>query len=135
TSGARRLRRPRAGLSFCPVRACLTSRFPHWTWVSRWLSTRTVFGWNIRGRDSDRPSFDDATGNVSGAWVTGRAIGREPGLLPYIWVDSIDATLALVASHSGEVEGRPFSPGGNFWIATFRDPARNAIGLYQEGPR
>src|SRR2546421_630896 len=27
-----------------------------------------VFGWNIRGRDSTRPSFDDATGYVSGAW-------------------------------------------------------------------
>ena len=33
-----------------------------------------VFGWNIRKRDSDRPSFDDATGYVSGAWVTGRTI-------------------------------------------------------------
>jgi predicted enzyme related to lactoylglutathione lyase len=94
-----------------------------------------VFGWNIRGRDSDRPSFDDATGNVSGAWVTGRVICREPGLLPYIWVDVIDATLAQVAAHGGEVdEAGPHSPGGNFWIATFRDPAGNAIGLYQEGP-
>jgi uncharacterized glyoxalase superfamily protein PhnB len=43
-----------------------------------------VFGWNIRHRDSAHPSFDDATGDVSGAWVTGRDISREPGLLPYI---------------------------------------------------
>jgi predicted enzyme related to lactoylglutathione lyase len=27
-----------------------------------------VFGWNVRHRDTPRPSFDDATGNVSGAW-------------------------------------------------------------------
>ena len=53
-----------------------------------------VFGWNIRRRDSDRPSFDDATRDVSGAWVTGRKIAAEPGLLPYVWVgDSIEATL------------------------------------------
>ena len=89
-----------------------------------------VFGWNIRGRDGSHPSFDDATGYVSGAWVT------QPGLLPYIWVDGIDATLTLAAAHGGEVVEGPHldSPGGE-WIATFRDPAGNVIGLYQEGPR
>jgi uncharacterized glyoxalase superfamily protein PhnB len=95
-----------------------------------------VFGWNIRHRDSNRPSFDDATGYVSGAWVIGRAISREPGLLPYIWVDSIDVILSKVAAHGGEVikASHLDSPGGE-WIATFRDPAGNMIGLYQEGGR
>ncbi len=95
-----------------------------------------VFGWNIRHRDSDHPSFDDATGDVSGAWATGREISRAPGLLPYIWVDSIDATLAQVAAQGGVVVETPHldSPGG-CWIATFRDPAGNAMGLYQEGDR
>jgi predicted enzyme related to lactoylglutathione lyase len=94
-----------------------------------------VFGWNIRNRESDHPSFDDASG-VSGAWVTGRAIAREPGLLPYIWVDDIDATLALVAAHGGEVvEARHHDASDSTsWIATFRDPAGNLIGLYQEEP-
>jgi predicted enzyme related to lactoylglutathione lyase len=92
-----------------------------------------VFGWNIRRRESDHPSFDDATGNVSGAWVTGRAPSREPGLLPYIWVDNIDATLALVAAHGGDIveERRHDSPESTSWIATFRDPAGNLIGLHQ----
>jgi predicted enzyme related to lactoylglutathione lyase len=96
-----------------------------------------VFGWNIRYRDSDRPRFDDATGHVSGAWVTGRAISREPGLLPYIWVDRIDATLTQVAAHGGQAVEAPHvdSPGSTSWIATFRDPSGNLIGLYQEGPR
>jgi uncharacterized glyoxalase superfamily protein PhnB/predicted enzyme related to lactoylglutathione lyase len=97
-----------------------------------------VFGWNIRHRDSGRPSFDDATGYVSGAWVTGRNACREPGLLPYIWVDGIDDTLARVAAHGGEVVEAPHldSPTpGAAWIATFRDPAGNLIGLYQEGRR
>lgn len=95
-----------------------------------------VFGWNIRHRESNHPSFDDATENVSGAWVTGRLASREPGLLPYIWVDSIDETLAQIAAHGGQIvePPHPDSPGGE-WIATFRDPAGNLMGLYQEGPR
>ena len=94
-----------------------------------------VFGWNIRHRDTARPSFDDATGYVSGAWVIDRNISREPGLLPYIWVDAIDAILAQVGAHGGEIveASHPDSPGGSCFIATFRDPAGNLIGLYQEG--
>ena len=93
-----------------------------------------VFGWHIRHRDTGHPSFDDATGNVSGAWVTGRPIAREPGLLPYIWVDDIDATLAQAAAHGGEVvePRRHDGPDSTSWIAMFRDPAGNLIGLYQE---
>lgn len=94
-----------------------------------------VFGWNIRGRESGRPSFDDATGHISGAWVTGRKISSEPGVLPSIWVDSIDAVLSRVIAHGGEVvEGpHPDHAGSSSRIARFRDPARNVIGLYQEG--
>jgi predicted enzyme related to lactoylglutathione lyase len=91
-----------------------------------------VFGWNILHRETVRPSFDDATGNVSGAWVTGRESSREPGLLPCIWVDSLDATLAQVATYGGAVveASHPDSPGSTSWIATFRDPAGNLMGLY-----
>ena len=93
-----------------------------------------VFGWSIRHRETARPSFDDATGNVSGTWVTGRASAREPGLLAYIWVDKIDGTLARVKANGGEVVMalQPDSPESASLIATFRDPAGNLIGLYQE---
>ena len=37
-------------------------------------------GWNIRRRDSSHPSFEDATGNLSGGWFTDLKIAREPGL-------------------------------------------------------
>ncbi len=96
-----------------------------------------VFGWNIRHRDTARPSFDDATGNVSGAWVTNLSIARELGLLPYVWVDAIDATLTQVVAHGGIVieAAHQDSPGSTSWIARFRDPAGNVMGLYQEGPR
>ncbi len=93
-----------------------------------------VFGWNIRKREGDRPSFDDATGHVSGAFVTGRAVARDPGLLCYIWVNGLESVLARAVSEGGEVvtTPRPDHPGGTSWIATFRDPAGNLIGLYEE---
>jgi predicted enzyme related to lactoylglutathione lyase len=93
-----------------------------------------VFGWNIRHRETGRPSFDDASGDISGAWVTGRDAAHEGGLLPYIRVESIEASLAMVVAQGGEAVKTPFPDhvGGTSWIATFRDPAGNLLGLYQE---
>jgi len=93
-----------------------------------------VFGWNIRHRDTDRPSFDDAAGNISGAWVTGRPASAAPGLLPYIWVDSINATLQRAEQHGASVvePAHPDHPGSTCLIATFHDPAGNLLGLYEE---
>ena len=93
-----------------------------------------VLGWNVEWRSSDDPRFGDGTGHLIGRWVTGRAISREPGLLPYIYVDRIDDAVERVATHGGEVIKAPY-PEGNLWVATVRDPADNVIGLWQEGPR
>lgn len=93
-----------------------------------------TFGWNVRYRDSGRPSFDDATGNVSGAWVTGRKIASEPGLLPYIWVDNIDTTAARAEANGATIlrAASPDHEGSSCRIAIFRDVAGNVVGLYQE---
>ena len=44
----------------------------------------------MRGGSADHLSFSDATGDIIGAWVTGLAPGREPGVLPYIYVHATD---------------------------------------------
>jgi uncharacterized protein len=93
-----------------------------------------ILGWNLHGHDTDDPKFNDQTGHLIGRWVTGRPISREPGLLPYIYVDHIDEVVARVAAHGGAVVKPPY-PEGNLWVATVRDPAGNVIGLWQEGPR
>ena len=92
-----------------------------------------VFGWNIRRRDSAQPSFDDPSG-VSGAFVTYLKAAPEPGLLPSIWVDDINAMVAKVKAHGGEIVEypRPDSPGSTCLISTFRDPAGNSLRLYEE---
>jgi uncharacterized protein len=92
-----------------------------------------VFGWELRG-DADHPSFDDGTGDVIGAWVTDIPPAGDAGVLPYVYVDSVDATLERVAAHGGDVAKVPY-PEGDLWVATFRDPAGNVIGVWQHGPR
>jgi uncharacterized protein len=93
-----------------------------------------VFGWHIRGRDTAHVGFSDATGDIIGAWITDRAISREPGILPYIYVNGIDATLAKVTTNGGEIVREPY-PEGDLWVATFRDPAGNVLGVWQAEPR
>lgn len=91
----------------------------------------SVFGWEIRRRGDGATAFDDATGEVSGAWVTGRSPSRESGLLVYVMVDDIAAALEKVVANGGEVV-QAVHPGAPEVIARFRDPAGNLIGLYQE---
>src|ERR1700736_1073820 len=61
-----------------------------------------VFGWNIRQRGDGSTAFDDAAGEVSGTWVLGRPPAAKPGLLFYIMVDSVAATIDAVVAHGGE---------------------------------
>jgi len=93
-----------------------------------------VVGWNVQRHDTDDPRFTDATGHLIGRWIAGRAISRDPGLLPYIYVDHIDDAVERVAEYGSEVVKAPY-PEGNLWVATVRDPAGNVIGLWQQGPR
>src|SRR5207253_1745528 len=60
-----------------------------------------VFGWQIRRRGDGATAFDDTTGQVSGSWVVGRPAAAQPGLLIYIMVDSVAATIETVVAHGG----------------------------------
>ena len=90
-----------------------------------------VFGWGIRQRGDGQTAFDDPTGEVSGAWVLGRPVSPEPGLLVYIMVDSAAAAVEAVIAHGGEIV-QPIGVDAPEVTARFRDPAGNVIGLYQE---
>src|SRR5947208_13509489 len=64
---------------------------------------RAVFGWNVRRRGDGQTAFDDGAGEVSGTWVTGRPPSREPGLLLYVMVDSVAATIDAILAHGGRL--------------------------------
>ena len=92
---------------------------------------QAVFGWSIRRRGDGTTAFDDGVGQVSGTWVTGRPPSREPGLLIYVMVDSVAATIEAVVAHGGELM-QPIGADAPEITARFRDPAGNVIGLYQQ---
>lgn len=95
-----------------------------------------VFGWTIRVRGDGTRAFDDTTGAVSGTWVLGRTPAREPGLLAYVMVDSVDATLAKVLAAGGQTATPRTALGATGdAFATFRDPGGSVLGLYQEPQR
>jgi uncharacterized protein len=90
-----------------------------------------VFGWKTRRRGDGHIAFDDAVGEVSGTWVTGRPPSSQPGLLFYIMVDSVAETVESVIAHGGEIV-QPIGADAPEVTARFRDPGGNVIGLYQQ---
>ncbi|HET9371066.1 MAG TPA: VOC family protein [Vicinamibacterales bacterium] len=89
-----------------------------------------VFGWNMRVRRDGHLAFDDTVGEVSGSFVVGRPPAL-PGLLVYIMVDSVEATLERVLALDGTVV-QPIGADAPEITARFLDPGGNVIGLYQE---
>src|ERR1700730_14325827 len=92
---------------------------------------KRVFGWNIRQSGDGHTAFDDTPGEVSGSWVLGRPPASAPGLLVYVMVDSVAATLEVIVADGGEIV-QPIGADAPEITARFRDPAGNVIGLYQQ---
>jgi len=92
---------------------------------------RRVFGWNVRQRGDGHSAFDDTTGQVSGTWVLGRPPASQPGLLIYVMVDSVAASLEAIVANGGEIV-QPIGADAPEITARFRDPAGNVLGLYQQ---
>lgn len=90
-----------------------------------------AFGWAIRRRGDGATAFDDTVGGVSGIWVTGRPPAAAPGLSVYIMVARLEAAIAAVEAAGGRIVARS-GPDEPEVYATFRDPAGNVLGLYQQ---
>jgi predicted enzyme related to lactoylglutathione lyase len=90
-----------------------------------------IFGWNVRQRGDGATAFDDAVGQVSGAWVEGPPPASQPGFMIYIWVNSVAETVETVIANGGEIV-QPIGADAPEITARFRDPGGNILGLYQE---
>jgi len=54
----------------------------------------------VRGKRGDGSvSFDDTVGQVRGTWVLGRPPASTPGLLLYVMVESVAATVEAIVAH------------------------------------
>jgi predicted enzyme related to lactoylglutathione lyase len=91
-----------------------------------------VFGWNIRKRGDGSIAFDDTVNEVSGTWIKGRPPQGNSGLMVYIMVDSVSATIDAIVANGGEVV-QPMGADAPEITARFRDPAGNVIGVFQQG--
>lgn len=90
-----------------------------------------VFGWSIRA-DAKSPAFEDGTGHVIGHFVSDQHAVGEDGMRPYVYVSSVEETLAAAVAHGAEIV-RATYPEGDLLVATFRDPAGNVVGVWQQG--
>ena len=83
-----------------------------------------VFGWQV-----DPPDAGFEAPGLIGQWVTDRPPAREAGLVPWIHVDDIDASLEVVRESGGRVLEPPTPDGPVRWLATVADPAGNVVGV------
>lgn len=90
-----------------------------------------VFGWQTRTRGDGSVAFDDAVGEVSGTWKLDRKPMTEVGLLIYVMVDSVAATIDAVVANGGTIV-QPIGGDAPEITARFTDPAGNILGLYQQ---
>jgi predicted enzyme related to lactoylglutathione lyase len=93
---------------------------------------KRVFGWNIRKRGDGSVAFDDTVNEVSGTWMLGRPPSTTPGLLLYIMVDSMPATVDAIVANGGEIV-QPIGGDAPEITARFRDPGGNVVGVFQQG--
>lgn len=94
---------------------------------------KNVFGWKIRQRGDGATAFDDGVGEVSGTWTFGRPPSTQPGLLVYIMVDSVAATIDQIVTNGCQIV-QPIGADAPEITARFRDPAGNILGIYQNPP-
>lgn len=95
---------------------------------------KRVFGWNIRQRGDGYSAFDDGVNEVSGTWVPGRPPSTTPGLLVYIMVADVAATVDLIVANGGEIVQQVGGDAPEI-TARFRDPGGNVIDIFQQGAR
>lgn len=94
-----------------------------------------VFHWQIEESNltSQKYSmFDCGANGMSGAFDSSKAVS-EGGILIYISVDDIDATLGIILRSGGKIVDKKADIGGGYgFSATFRDPNGNLVGLWEK---
>jgi predicted enzyme related to lactoylglutathione lyase len=90
-----------------------------------------VFGWQTRQRGDGSTAFDDTVNEVSGTWVLGRPVASVHGLMVYIMVASAAKAVEAIRSAGGQIV-HDVDLRAREVVATFRDPAGNLIGIYQQ---
>jgi len=92
-----------------------------------------ALGWSIRTRGDGSTAFDDSLGHVSGELTPDRRPAGDGGVLVFVSVDDVDASLEQIRAAGGEVVVPRTAEGERLVYATFRDPAGNVLGIFHGG--
>ena len=90
-----------------------------------------AFGWQVKPRGDGTLAFNDTVGQVSGTWRTDRTPQTDLGMLFYIMVLDIDASLKAVVENGGKILQHANRHAPEI-IARITDPSGNMLGLYQQ---
>jgi hypothetical protein len=90
-----------------------------------------LFGWNVEHDETYDYTMFDATGGPGGGFTTIGAEGGVDGIVPYMDTDDIDATMAKAVSLGAAVVRAKTELPGAGYLALFKDPSGNVIGLWQ----
>lgn len=98
---------------------------------------RELFGWNIEKWAGDMEYWMVQTGDRAAPGIDG-GIGRRNELMQHttvtIDVPDINAVLAQVTAHGGVALTEKMPVGDMGFVAYFRDPEGNTVGLWQNAP-
>src|SRR4051812_15040552 len=70
-----------------------------------------VFGFHLQAGTPDRVGFEDASSDLIGAFTRQRAVVPEPGIVPWIYVTNVAATLQRIREHGRELVMEPMPEG------------------------
>jgi uncharacterized protein len=91
-----------------------------------------ALGWTVRTRGDGSTAFDDTAAQVSGEWVLDRRPAGDTGVLVYVRVDDVDTSLNKIVEAGGEIILPRTQEGEGLVYATFRDPAGNVLGVFED---
>lgn len=89
-----------------------------------------ICGWKIEQRSERDFRLSDDSAHLIGRWLPDRGSAGDTGLFPFYSVDDVRAAIARVAEYGGTVVEPPRLEGDTL-IARLRDPAGNALGIWQ----
>jgi predicted enzyme related to lactoylglutathione lyase len=93
----------------------------------------TVFGWNMQHIDEmSYTTFSTGEGEVGGGLNPVTDENPVGTVLVYIGTDDIEASLAEIEAHGGQLVAPKMEIPNMGWFAVFKDPAGNTMALYKD---
>jgi predicted enzyme related to lactoylglutathione lyase len=92
-----------------------------------------ALGWTARTRGDGSTAFDDTTAELSGEWLLDRQPAGDTGVLVYIRVDDVDASVETITEAGGEIVLPRTDEGEGLRTRRSETRPEKVLGVFQEG--